>query len=116
MPDEDIGFAAIESNVYGNVLWVCRIYLLPVILLEAKFRSFQCALDHGRRRVGFSLTKELQEKYGNQMTEEQVKIEAANSVAPFVLEFVEVDWHTIYKYVHLTADWIFLGLSIPLIL
>jgi hypothetical protein len=50
------------------------------------------------------------------MTEEQVKIEAANSVAPFILEFVEVDWHTVYKYVYLTADWIFLGLSILLIL
>lgn len=76
MADQDLGFASIESATHGNVLWV--------------------RLDHGRTRVGFALTPELYAKYGEHMTEDQVKNEAKKAMSPFTLEFVKVDWWTIY--------------------
>lgn len=42
------------------------------------------------------MTKELFEKYGYGMTQEQAVYEAQLRVAPFELEFFQVDWHTVY--------------------
>ncbi|UZJ50703.1 hypothetical protein CBS101457_000023 [Exobasidium rhododendri] len=77
MPDARVGFGAIESPTHGNVLWA--------------------ALDHGRTRIGFALTPELFEKYGDKMTEEQAIHEAKESMKPFDLEVVTMDWHTVYS-------------------
>ncbi|RFU24366.1 hypothetical protein B7463_g11973, partial [Scytalidium lignicola] len=76
MPDSRIGACSIESVTHGNVLWV--------------------ALDHGRTRVGFALTPEMYNKYGDDMTEEEAKREAIAAVHPFSLEFESVDWYTLY--------------------
>jgi phenol 2-monooxygenase len=77
MPDSRIGFGAIESASHGNVLWV--------------------ALDHGRSRIGFALPKALYEKHGEHITEDVVKQEALKAMAPFEIEFVTVDWWTLYS-------------------
>lgn len=77
MPDHRISFAAFESQTHGNVLWV--------------------SLNHGRTRIGYALTPELYAKYGSTISEEDVKKEAIRAVAPFTLEFVEVDWFTCYS-------------------
>ncbi|KAK5127303.1 hypothetical protein LTR08_004441 [Meristemomyces frigidus] len=77
MPDCRVGFGAIESPTHGNVLWV--------------------ALDHGRTRIGFALTQELYDKYGENITEDAVKEEAVKAVAPFTLQFVMTDWWTLYS-------------------
>lgn len=77
MPESRIGFGAIESATHGNVLWV--------------------ALDHGRSRIGFALSKALYEKYGDDITEEIVREEAMKAMAPFKIEFVSVDWWTLYS-------------------
>jgi len=71
MPNSRIGCTNIESKTYGNVLRI--------------------ALDHGRTRIGFSLSPELYRKYGDKMTESQAVEEAKASVAPFSLEFKTVD-------------------------
>lgn len=77
MPESRIGFGAIESATHGNVLWV--------------------ALDHGRSRIGFALPKTLYEKYGDSIPEEVVKQEAIKAMAPFKIEFVSIDWWTLYS-------------------
>ena len=77
MPQSRIGFGALESATHGNVLWV--------------------SLDHGRSRIGFALPKALYEQYGESITEEVVKQEAAKAMAPFKIEFVSVDWWTLYS-------------------
>ena len=76
MPDQSLGVASLESPTHGNVLWV--------------------ALDHGRSRIGFSLNPELQKKYGDSMTEEQVLTEARVAMKPFNVEIPRLDWHTGY--------------------
>ena len=85
MPQSRVGFGAIESATHGNnVLWV--------------------SLDHGRSRIGFALPKALQEQYGENITEEIVKQEAAKAMAPFKIEFVSVDWWTLYSIGQRLAD------------
>ncbi|KIW13388.1 hypothetical protein PV08_08576 [Exophiala spinifera] len=76
MPDQHLGFGSLESPTHGNVLWV--------------------TLDHGRSRIGFALSPELQKKYGASMTEEQVVVEAHEAMKPFKVEIAQVDWHTVY--------------------
>ena len=78
MPDADLGFASIESQSHGNVLWV--------------------QLDHGVKRIGFAMTDEMLAKYGGQLTEEQARHEAVESMKPFTLEFESVGWWTLYRY------------------
>ncbi|KAL4899123.1 hypothetical protein BDW74DRAFT_189510 [Aspergillus multicolor] len=84
MPDADIGFASIESKHHGNVLWV--------------------QLDHGVKRIGFAMTKEMLTKYGERLTEEDAKREAIKSMEPFTLEFERVDWWTLYSINQRVAD------------
>jgi phenol 2-monooxygenase (NADPH) len=77
MPDADIGFAAIESESHGNVLWV--------------------QLDHGVNRIGFTLKPDAYAKYGDGITIEEAKEEARKAIAPFKLEISRVDWWTLYQ-------------------
>ncbi|GKZ36532.1 hypothetical protein AbraIFM66950_007650 [Aspergillus brasiliensis] len=84
MPDADIGFASIESKSHGNVLWV--------------------QLDHGVKRIGFAMTKELLAKYGDNFTLEDAKVEAVKSMEPFSLEFETIDWWTLYGINQRVAD------------
>lgn len=79
MPDADLGFASIESKHHGNVLWV--------------------QLDHGVKRIGFAMTKEMLAKYDNRLTEEDAKQEAVKSMEPFTLEFESIEWWTLYRSV-----------------
>jgi phenol 2-monooxygenase (NADPH) len=77
MPDPDLGFAAIETEEYGNVLWV--------------------KLDKDAHRIGISLNPRLQAKYPGEMTEADVIEEATNALRPFKVEVERVDWWTIYR-------------------
>lgn len=78
MPDSEVGFASIESVTHGNVLWV--------------------ALDHGRTRIGFSLSPEMIQKYGgDKLNEAQAVEEAKAAMAPFSVRFKTVDWYTVYR-------------------
>lgn len=76
MPDSRIGVGAIESKTHGHVLWV--------------------ALDHGATRIGYVLTREMYARYGRNMSKEDAVKEAQAAVAPFEVEFLQVDWHTVY--------------------
>ena len=84
MPDSHEGMASLESPTHGNVLWA--------------------NLDHGRTRVGFVLSPELLEKYGENPTLEELIAEAKVAFKPFSLEFESVDWHTTYAVRHSVAD------------
>ncbi|EXJ63595.1 uncharacterized protein A1O5_11356 [Cladophialophora psammophila CBS 110553] len=84
MPDSREGFATLESPTHGNVLWA--------------------ALDHGRSRVGFALSREMMARYGETMTQEQAIDEAKLALKPFALEFKCVDWYTVYNVRHSVAD------------
>lgn len=55
-------------------------------------------IDSGRTRIGYVFSKELQEKYGEDgvVSEEVAMAEAKKAVAPFELEFIKVDWVTLY--------------------
>ncbi|OAP56750.1 hypothetical protein AYL99_08862 [Fonsecaea erecta] len=84
MPDSREGFANLESPTHGNVLWA--------------------ALDHGRTRVGFALSRAMMERYGENMTQEQAVEEAKLALKPFSLEFTCVDWYTVYNVRHSLAE------------
>ena len=84
MPGERLGFGAIESPRHGNVLWIAE--------------------DHGRTRIGFALPIEIYQKHGEHMTEEVVKAEAIKALAPFELEFITVDWWSLYSISHRVAN------------
>ena len=84
MPGERLGFGAIESPRHGNVLWIAE--------------------DHSRTRIGFALPIEVYQKYGEHMTEEVVKAEAIKALAPFELEFITVDWWSLYSISHRVAN------------
>lgn len=79
-----LGFGSIESPGHGNVLWIAE--------------------DHGRTRIGFAIPHEIYEKHGEHITEEVVKEEAIKAVAPFELEFITVDWWTLYSIGHRVAE------------
>ena len=76
MPEARVGLGAIESKTHGNVLWV--------------------ALDHGATRIGYVLSPEMYAKYGRHMSKEDAVKEAKAAVAPFEIEFENVEWHTVY--------------------
>ncbi|PWY94667.1 pentachlorophenol 4-monooxygenase [Aspergillus sclerotioniger CBS 115572] len=84
MPDSDVGFASIESKSHGNVLWV--------------------QLDHGVKRIGFAMTKEMLAKYGDKLTLEDAKKEAIKSMEPFSLEIESIEWWTLYGINQRVAD------------
>lgn len=68
-------YGAIESSVYGNVLWI--------------------PLDHGATRIGYAFSKERQQPYKNFNEEAMIK-EAKESVKPFNIAYEGVDWASIY--------------------
>lgn len=84
LPEARWGLGAIESSTHGHVLWL--------------------ALDHGATRIGYVLTEELFKKYGTKMSAEEATYEAQRAVAPFELEFHQVDWHTVYRIQQHVAD------------
>ncbi|KAK3675957.1 hypothetical protein LTR78_004149 [Recurvomyces mirabilis] len=76
VPEQRVGFGAVESPTHGQVLWV--------------------ALDHGATRIGYALSEDLYQKYGTNMSAADAAAEARKAVAPFDLEFIEIHWHTVY--------------------
>lgn len=77
IPDQELTTSSVESATHGNVFW--------------------SKLDHGRGRIGFAVPDAMLEKYGDSMTEEDMKYECKKAVEPFSLEFKKIDWWTVYK-------------------
>ncbi|KAK5086737.1 hypothetical protein LTR05_003905 [Lithohypha guttulata] len=69
-------YGAIESPIYGNVLWI--------------------PLDHGATRIGFALNEERQKLY-KELNEEAYVAEAKLAVAPIEIEYEKVDWASVYS-------------------
>jgi phenol 2-monooxygenase len=69
-------YGALESPVYGNVLWI--------------------PLDHGATRIGFALNEERRKMYP-ELTEEVFVKEAKEAVKPFEIEYQQVDWASVYS-------------------
>jgi phenol 2-monooxygenase len=69
-------YGALESPVYGNVLWI--------------------PLDHGATRIGFALNEERRRLY-SELTEEVFVKEAKEAVRPFEIEYSQVDWASVYS-------------------
>ena len=76
IPDQELVTAGIESPTHGNVFWT--------------------KLDHGRSRIGFAVPSDMIAKYGDSMTEEDMKFECKKAMEPFTLEFKQLDWWTLY--------------------
>ena len=76
IPDSRLGFGAFESKTHGHVLWV--------------------AIDHGATRIDYVLSPEMYAKYGRHMSQADAIKEAQAAVAPFELQFEQVNWHTVY--------------------
>ncbi|GJJ14943.1 hypothetical protein Clacol_009213 [Clathrus columnatus] len=73
MPASRQGGVAVESSTYGSVLWT--------------------PTDSGRTRIGFICSDEL---YSQGVSAEVVMNEAKKAVKPFTLEFINLDWWTVY--------------------
>ncbi|KZS95130.1 FAD/NAD(P)-binding domain-containing protein [Sistotremastrum niveocremeum HHB9708] len=87
MPNPRSRGVAIESPTHGNILWTL--------------------VDHGRTRLGYALPPKLSEEYDNgtlEITAEVAMEEARKAVAPFTLEFEELDWYTVYSISQRVAD------------
>ncbi|KAK7885600.1 hypothetical protein LTR67_010393 [Exophiala xenobiotica] len=69
-------YGAIESPIYGNVLWI--------------------PLDHGATRIGFALNEERRKMY-KELTQEVYIQEAKLSVKPFDIEYERIDWASVYS-------------------
>jgi len=76
MPHSRRGGVAIESIQHGNVLWT--------------------PTDNGRTRIGFVCPQHLFGQNGELPTAEAIMAEAKKAVRPFTLDFVELDWWTVY--------------------
>lgn len=69
-------YGAIESPVYGNILWI--------------------PLDHGATRIGYALTDERRKLY-KELNQEAFVQEAKVAVKPFDIEYERVDWASVYS-------------------
>ncbi|KAJ9617215.1 hypothetical protein H2200_000936 [Cladophialophora chaetospira] len=69
-------YGAIESPLYGNVLWI--------------------PLDHGATRIGFAMNEERRKLY-DELNQEVFVQEAKLSVKPFDIEYERVDWASVYS-------------------
>ena len=69
-------YGAIESPLYGNVLWI--------------------PLDHGATRIGFALNEERRKLY-NELNQDIFVEEAKLSVKPFDIEYERIDWASVYS-------------------
>ncbi|KAJ6570113.1 FAD binding domain-containing protein [Mycena vulgaris] len=69
---------SIDSKFHGQILW--------------------CPIDNGLVRIGYVFSQALLEKYGGVegVTQEVAVKEAIQALQPFEVEFLEVDWFTIY--------------------
>ncbi|KAJ7760742.1 FAD binding domain-containing protein [Mycena maculata] len=69
---------SIDSEFHGQILW--------------------CPIDNGFTRIGYVFSQVLLEKYGGieGVTQEVAVKEAIQALQPFEVEFLEVDWFTIY--------------------
>ncbi|KAJ7650743.1 FAD binding domain-containing protein [Roridomyces roridus] len=69
---------SIDSKYHGQILW--------------------CPIDNGLTRIGYVFSQALLEKYGGLegVTQEVAVKEAIQALQPFEVEFLEVDWFTIY--------------------
>ncbi|KAJ7086172.1 FAD binding domain-containing protein [Mycena belliarum] len=69
---------SIDSPFHGQILW--------------------CPIDNGLTRIGYVFSQALLEKYGGVegVTQEVAVQEAIQALQPFEVEFLEVDWFTIY--------------------
>ncbi|KAJ6577444.1 FAD binding domain-containing protein [Mycena capillaripes] len=69
---------SIDSKFHGQILW--------------------CPVDDGLTRIGYVFSQALLEKYGGieGVTQEVAMKEAIQALQPFELEFLEVNWFTIY--------------------
>ncbi|KAJ7638119.1 FAD binding domain-containing protein [Mycena rosella] len=69
---------SIDSKSHGQILW--------------------CPIDCGLVRIGYVFSQALLEKYGGVegVTQEVAVKEAIQALQPFEVEFLEVDWFTIY--------------------
>ncbi|KAJ7039646.1 FAD binding domain-containing protein [Mycena alexandri] len=69
---------SIDSKFHGQILW--------------------CPIDNGLTRIGYVFSQALLEKYGGieGVTQEVAVKEAIQALQPFQVEFLEVDWFTIY--------------------
>lgn len=68
-------YGAIESPVYGNVLWI--------------------PLDHGATRIGYALNEERRKLY-KELNQATFIEEAKVAVKPFDIEYERVDWASVY--------------------
>lgn len=69
-------YGAIESPVYGNVLWI--------------------PLDHGSTRIGFALNEDRRRLY-KELNQDVFVQEAKLAVRPFEIEYERVDWASVYS-------------------
>ncbi|KIV86233.1 hypothetical protein PV11_01858 [Exophiala sideris] len=69
-------YGAIESPVYGNVLWI--------------------PLDHGATRIGFAMNEDRRKLY-KELNQDVFIEEAKLSVKPFEIEYERVDWASVYS-------------------
>ncbi|KAJ3892624.1 FAD binding domain-containing protein [Lentinula edodes] len=69
---------SIDSTSHGQILW--------------------CPIDNGLTRIGYVFSGSLIEKYGGVegVTQEVAMVEAKHALHPFKLEFLSVDWFTVY--------------------
>ncbi|KAJ6559231.1 FAD binding domain-containing protein [Mycena vulgaris] len=77
MPSSRSGTAAIESEKYGNILWA--------------------PTDNGRTRIGFVCPDEIYGDRGSNITADVIMAVAKEALRPFTLEFVKLDWWTVYE-------------------
>ncbi|TFY60759.1 hypothetical protein EVJ58_g4946 [Rhodofomes roseus] len=83
MPHSRRAGVSIESIEHGNVLWT--------------------PTDNGRTRIGFVCPPHLCQN-GESPTAEAIMAEAKKAVRPFTLDFVELDWWTVYAIGQRVAD------------
>lgn len=69
-------YGAIESPVYGNILWI--------------------PLDHGATRIGYALNDERRKLY-KELNQEAFVQEAKVAVKPFDIDYERVDWASVYS-------------------
>lgn len=68
---------SVQSDTHGLVLW--------------------CPIDEGKVRIGYVFSQALKEKYGEENVNGEVAMaEAKKALAPFNVEFVKLDWYTLY--------------------
>lgn len=69
-------YGAIESPIYGNILWI--------------------PLDHGATRIGYALNQNRRQLYQD-LNQEAFVEEAKVAVQPFEIKYERVDWASVYS-------------------